>query len=593
MGNYKSKPNTTTQSTERTLAEQKLMEKILYVPAHMYNFFRKDDQEKINEGAIFGIKIRDFSEMMLAYEQKTRGQKATEKELRVNVRMILENKFGIDIDGSLDQHPLLDGRLFVVPAAFINNQTMAETNEVDDPVPDNFEAIADAPPPVVRELFPESDVDNDDTKSVHSVNSAVSSVVTARSDLAPSVASRASLNSNSSINSRNPKKPKQPTVQKTAKDKVNEVLSLVLSPCRVVALDYLKNLLSDEILFDELRLAISAELDKVALTNCVLGVIRALLDTADKAKSTLNIINSVAAESNIPNSVAFTSYFGEKLVGVSDQKPLNSAADELKYNARVGTALKSKPKNLFNDFFDANTIKLGAKEKELGSTLEKRAALHIKKTCSKFLSPLCNAVIQIVRNMPSSNEISDEDRYHLIASLIYRTGVLKQKTIDVVNNMSSQTLPENVLQSLKDNKHESLPDERSTQVVTLEEERDFAYCMAYTINELPRQILKSESPDNLGKISQSPENVSISRALQRFAKEKDAEIRLKALPAIEEGTSSTESSPVKPARQSLLAESMSRALGNQRVGAVNDQEALDAALSTRLNVEHRVKGTRI
>jgi hypothetical protein len=314
----------------------------------------------------------------------------------------------------------------------------------------------------------------------------------------------------------------------------------------------------------------AGSIDKVIFARCIRAIIRALLkDVVDNKSNTLAIIGEISGSQLAGHERILLDHVSATLSGRHDQRPVSTTPDLLKFLTRFSIVLKSKPKHFFDDFFDTN-MSCGSEERELGSQFEKKSVQIIKSLFETCLTPSCNAAIFILRNIiqDSNSEVANEtDRFHLIALLIYRTTIAAQSTSHVLNNHSAQPLAQYVLAQLATVNYSTLTDVLDVQP-SMEEKKNFYYCMAYTLNELPRQILKSTSAENLGRISQMPQNTRICKDLQKEAKAIEAKIKAESLTAIEEGSESQDNTPVKAQQKggaSPLAASITDALGNMNI----------------------------
>ncbi|MBP9725922.1 MAG: hypothetical protein KBD83_00445 [Gammaproteobacteria bacterium] len=545
MGSESSKSKTRNAGEKKNLKKVEKTQFIL-VPAPMYNYFRDPNSDPETVIPI-GLKKDDFINLMISYAERTETKVPNADEIYAAAVVILRDKFKIPVTETMTDTRIQE-TTFVVPRSFVLNEITTLSKE------DNNDFYAH----------------EEDTKSeTGSVKSNASSLISAQSDSCRSIRTVSSTGSVSLKQQGKPKRPSAHKPQKSPQDKVNDTLPPIVSQCRIVALDNLKLILSEQSHFDS---CFPESIERTSAFACVFALINALLeDVIFGDQSTLEIIRSVSEE-HLSDRSRFLNYFSELLTNSSDERPTHSDLDLLKFLSRFSIALKSKQAYYFNAFFD-DSIQIPKTVRKLGETFEHKCIEMLKSLFETFMSPQCNAAIYILRHtkeLPENLARDENGRFHLIAQLIYRVSVLKEKTMDILRSHPSQALSEHISEKLQQPPHSHLNDELTP--ISNQELMEFLFCIAYMLNELPRQILKTDSPPNvLARISQTKDNIGICKALQKEARRLEAELKSTPLEIIAEG--SRETSPARKPRntdrnetdntqRSILAASLSTALGN-------------------------------
>lgn len=497
---------------------------VMLVPATIYNYFRGPDDEAASYP--MGLKRSDFINIIINYAERTEERVPNDDEVETAAIVILRDKFKIPVE-DLPIDSTIMRTIIVVPRSFTKNEIT--TPQCED---------------ITISQLGNIEIKDDQSETGKSESSKASSQVTAQSDRPLSIASSRSSMSSNTANPREQRLRTKPS-KKTPQDKINEPLNNLLSETRLKVLNHLRSMLKNT----------ASEDSSDSLNALIFQLTAALLkDVLDGTEATQDIVKTVCSKHL--NTSAETEKFFENFSGVLwnvDSRPDYSSLQFMQFLARLGIAFTDKPKYYFGDSFD---LPLSKELKNLGKFFREKCAEYYKFEFEKFLSPLCCAAIQILKNKEDLIDPFKDDefsRYHLIVTLIHHSLISQIGTINILTQHSNSELAGFIKEKLERNTF--LLSDSVEESFSTENRMDFLFNIAFLFNELPRYVINTDSkPKVLATISQNPLNLEMYRDIQREARRLEDELNpKKPISPVKEEEPSPVKQVVKPNIQEPLS----------------------------------------
>lgn len=306
--------------------------------------------------------------------------------------------------------------------------------------------------------------------------------------------------------------------------------------------------------------------------------IRALLKDAlsdDSNSSTTLVINQTLS--------AFNSSEIQKITDLLDSRALDTRKqftlkEKLAALARISRFTAEEPLCFYHYRVSSE------EDRKLAAFCQKEATDIIKSLKEVVLTPYCIAAINALQQLNDS-QVSDMQRYHLICKLLINTtmdvklivqieGKKKKKTVRM---QSASDLLNNLLDTKKNNSQKNsdpttlsnetklflrtyLTSVLNNQLDTLDElpeekdKRDFMQCLAYVLNDLPRQVIQSRAINDLSELPQHPKNRELIEEFHTNGSKLAKQLKVQDLsPIREKANESNDNTPITDNQNSKIA----------------------------------------
>lgn len=505
------------QKKAESAVDASFLDTKIYLPIQAYKVLAPSDQavnSMPSEVSFMALNIRELLKMFESYSNGVHNLLDIKEDQEiVNVALILRRK-GIDIPKDLSPEILTLLSKTAPISKDLIQEPKKEVSQTNAAIPSTIEIVN--PEHIdVQHSLQEEDISDALSDAASSICSRPSSASSSRNSSSANLTASADRHQKPKERSSKIRRESTDKDSNKGREKVEKIMLQVMSPYRIFVINKLKRLLENRESFNNIT-----EVEVPALVRCIQQIIIELLrDTAnqDSNESTSSIIQKLASL-HLDNSAGRLTSFLRDISNSSDARPVVSQKDLITFLSRLGIAFSGKINYFFDPFFDDSLIQLDNKFQELGKEFKTITSNIVVKLSEAVLTPHCLACLHILRQsegVPSS--VTEADRYHLIASLIYET-VFNEKSVDDVLGNALSYLHSYLDAELKTQYGESIPNDSLPNEPSLEEKRDFAACMSYVINELPRQLLSSNSGQNLVAIAQGPQIKTISKSLYMAAK---------------------------------------------------------------------------